>query len=184
MAHIARCGWLAAYVLAVLFANVLLDSFIKLPGFGLFSIGSIFFAAVFTLRDRLHSYGLPTVFLGIALALLVNTLYGQWVAHIPPRFLLASFSAILLGELADTAVFERLRQHPWHVRVLSSNAVSVPLDSTAFTLLAFVGMMSAYDMMQIIFADIIGKYVIAATLAYLPLIRSKPPLNPMELSRV
>jgi len=183
MLHMARFGWLAAYVLAVLCANVLLDSFIQLPGFGLFSIGSIFFAAVFTLRDRLHGYGLPTVFLGIALALLVNTLYGQWVAQIPPRFLLASFSAILLGELADTAVFERLRQHPWHVRVLSSNAVSVPLDSTAFTLLAFVGMMSTYDMLQIIFADIIGKYLIAAALAYLPFIRIKTGLTNMELSR-
>src|SRR5690606_11575691 len=71
-----RFLWLAAYIGAVLLANVFLDAFIQLPGFGLFSVGSIFFAAVFTLRDRLHGYGLSTVFLGIGLALAVNVIYG------------------------------------------------------------------------------------------------------------
>ncbi|CAM4329206.1 VUT family protein [Kerstersia similis] len=163
-----RACWLAAYVCAILLANIFLDSFIGLPGFGLFSIGSIFFAAVFTLRDRLHAYGLPTVYLAIGLALLVTAAYGQFIAHVPPRFLLASFAAILAGELADTAMFQRLRHRRWHARVLASNAVSVPLDSTAFTVLAFAGAMSVYDMTQIIYADVIGKFLIAAVLAWLP----------------
>jgi len=184
MAHLARYLWLSAYVLAVLLANVFLDNFIPLPGFGLFSIGSIFFATVFTLRDRLHRYGLPTVMSGISLALLITTVYGHWVAQIPSRFLLASFTAIALSELADTAVFERLRQHPWHVKVLSSNAVSVPLDSSAFTLLAFAGMMSVYDIAQIIFADICGKYLIAAALAFVPWIKTKTDHHLLEASRV
>lgn len=169
----ARAFWLAAYVCAVLLANVFLDRFIELPLFGLFSIGSIFFAAVFTLRDRLHGYGLRTVYGGIALALLVNGVYGHWVAQISPRFLLASFTAILLGGLADTAVFQRLRAHGWHARVLASNAISVPLDSMAFTLLAFAGVMSVYDMGQIIYADVLGKYLIVAALAWLPFLRAR-----------
>jgi len=166
-----RALCLCSYVAAVLLANIFLDTFVALPLFGLFSIGSIFFAAVFTLRDRLHMYGLRAVYWGIALALLVNFAYGHWVAQISPRFLLASFTSILLSELADTAVFARLRRRRWQTRVLVSNAVSVPLDSLAFTLLAFAGIMSAYDIAQIVYADIVGKYLIAALLAYVPFIR-------------
>jgi len=169
----ARALLLLAYVGSVLLANVFLDTFIALPLFGLFSVGSIFFAAVFTLRDALHAYGLRTVYWAIALALLVNAAYGHWVAHISARFLLASFLSILLSELLDTALFARLRRQRWHARVLASNAVSVPLDSTAFTLLAFGGVMGAWDMAQIIYADILGKYAIAALLAYLPFLRLK-----------
>lgn len=177
-----RIMWLAAYVGAVLLANIFLDSFIELPWFGLFSIGSIFFAAVFTLRDRLHQYGLPTVYTGIVLAILVNAVYGHWIAHISPRFLFASFMAILLGELADTAIFQRMRSHRWHTRVLTSNAVSVPLDSTAFTLLAFAGTMGAYDLAQIIYADVLGKFLIAALLAWAPLLRVKDSMNRQEFA--
>jgi len=173
------CYWLLLYVLAVLFANVYLDSFIKLPLFGLFSIGSIFFAAIFTLRDRLHSFGLFAVYFAISLAVLITTFYGQFVAHIELRFIFASFVAILVGELADTAVFEKLKKSQWHVRVLGSNAVSVPLDSTAFTLLAFVGILGSYEIWQIIYADVVGKYLIAAIIAYLPYIRS---INPKSNS--
>lgn|GEM_PF-768491 len=162
-----RFCWLAAYVGAVLLANVFLDHFIPLPLFGLLSIGSIFFAAVFTLRDRLHGYGLPTVFLGIAVAVAVNTAYGV-MADLNPRLLLASFASILLSELADTAVFQRLRRRRWHMRVIASNAISVPLDSIAFNLLAFAGAMGVFTVAQIVFADIVGKYMIAAAIAWLP----------------
>jgi len=165
------CLTLLAYVGAVLLANVFLDVFVALPWFGLFSVGSFFFAAVFTLRDALHAHSVRAVYWGIALALLVNAAYGHWVAHISPRFLLASFASILLGELADTAIFARLRRQSWRQKVLLSNAVSVPLDSAAFTLLAFAGVMGAYDMAQIVYADILGKYLIAALLAYAPLLR-------------
>lgn len=163
-----RCFWLVAYVGAVLLANVFLDRFIDLPGFGLFSVGSVFFAAVFTLRDRLHGYGMATVLLGIALALAVNTLFGL-ATGLSTRFLVASFTSIILSEIADTAVFQRLRGRGWHARVLASNAVSVPLDSAAFTLLAFAGTLGSMDLAQIVFADIAGKYLIAAGIAWLPL---------------
>lgn len=162
-----RYFWLAAFVCNVLLANIFLDRFIALPWFGLFSVGSIFFAAAFTLRDRLHGYGLRTVYLGITLALLVNIIYGHWIAQISHRFILASFIAILISELTDTAIFQRLRKRRWHTRVLASNAVSVPIDSTAFTLLAFTGIMSSYDISQIIFADVIGKYLVAALIAWI-----------------
>lgn len=154
------------YALSILLANVTLNKFIPLPIFGLLSVGTIFFAAVFTLRDRIHQAGgIRAVYLAIALALLVNTVAAALLGT-PLRFIGASFLAILVGELADTAVYQRLIHKSWWTRVLTSNAVSVPLDSILFALLAFYGDMSTRDILQIIFADIIAKYTIAALFAF------------------
>ncbi|MVN85771.1 VUT family protein [Deinococcus sp. HMF7620] len=157
---------IALYALSILLANLTLNKFIPLPVYGLLSVGTIFFAAVFTLRDRIHrAGGLKAVYIAIAAALVVNTA-AALVTDTPWRFIGASFLAILVGELADTAVYQRLIQRSWWTRVLASNAVSVPLDSILFTLLAFWGDMSGGEMTQIIFADILAKYLIAALLAF------------------
>ncbi|ABF44675.1 MULTISPECIES: VUT family protein [Deinococcus] len=159
-------GLIALYAASILLANLTLNQFIPLPVFGLLSVGTIFFAAVFTLRDRIHrAGGLRAVYVAIGTALLVNTVAALLVGT-PWRFIGASFLAILLGELADTAVYQSLIRKSWWTRVLTSNAVSVPLDSITFTLLAFWGTMSARDIAQIIFADILAKYTIAALFAF------------------
>ena len=163
-AHWARYLLTLLYVLSILLANLTLNRFIALPLYGQLSVGTIFFAAVFTLRDRIHRHGLRAVYLAIGLALVVNTL-AAFFTGTPWRFIGASFLAILVGELADTGVYQRLLHRSWWVRVLSSNAVSVPLDSVLFTLLAFYGSMSWNMIFQIIFADIVVKYLIAALLA-------------------
>ncbi len=152
------------YVLSILLANLTLNRFIALPLYGQLSVGTIFFAAVFTLRDRIHRHGLKAVYLAIGLALAVNALAAYFTGT-PWRFIGASFLAILVGELADTGVYQSLLHRSWWVRVLSSNAVSVPLDSVLFTLLAFYGSVSWNMILQIIFADIVVKYLIAAALA-------------------
>ncbi|SEI84691.1 hypothetical protein SAMN04488058_10234 [Deinococcus reticulitermitis] len=153
------------YAASILLANLTLDQFIALPLYGQLSVGTVFFAAVFTLRDRIHrAGGLRAVYIAIALALLVNTLAAALLGT-PLRFIGASFLAILVGELADTAVYQRLLHRSWWTRVLSSNAVSVPLDSVLFTLLAFWGDLSPDMILQIIFADILAKYLIAALFA-------------------
>ncbi|MFB9991848.1 VUT family protein [Deinococcus oregonensis] len=157
---------IALYALSILLANVTLNTFIPLPLFGLLSVGTIFFAAVFTLRDRIHrAGGLRAVYIAIALALLVNTVFALFVGT-PWRFIGASFLALLVGELADTGVYQQLIHRNWWTRVLASNAVSVPLDSILFTLLAFYGDMTTRDIAQIIFADILAKYLIAALFAF------------------
>ena len=156
---------LTLYALSILLANITFNKFIPLPAYGLLSVSTIFFAAVFTLRDRIHrAGGLNAVFIAIAAALTVNTLAAlllgtEW------RFVGASFLAILVGELADTTVYQRLLHRSWWTRVLASNAVSVPLDSVLFNLLAFWGLMSGGEIAQIIFADILAKYLIAALFA-------------------
>lgn len=156
--------WIAAYVASVLLANLTLDRFIPLPVFGLLSVGTLFFSFVFTLRDKLHQFGLRTVFLAIGMAVVVNALAGVFL-DTPVRFLFASFVAILFSELADTAVYQRLLEKTWLTRVFASNAISVPLDSILFTLLAFYGMMSGPEIVEIIYADILVKMLIAGVLA-------------------
>ncbi|GHF51989.1 hypothetical protein HNQ07_003100 [Deinococcus metalli] len=153
------------YALSILLANILLNKFIPLPVYGLLSVGTVFFAAVFTLRDRIHrAGGLRAVYIAIAAALIVNTV-ATVLTGTPWRFIGASFLAILVGELADTAVYQRLTRRSWWTRVLASNAVSVPLDSVLFNLLAFGGDMPGSQIAQIIYADIVAKYVIAALFA-------------------
>jgi uncharacterized PurR-regulated membrane protein YhhQ (DUF165 family) len=158
--------WLSAYALSILLANVFLDWFIPLPFYGLLSLGTIFFAAVFTVRDKLHKYGLKIVFLGIFSALLITSTYSIYYT-VPYQFIIASFLSILISELVDTVIFERLKTHSWTIKVLSSNALSVPIDSILFTLLAFTGVMSYPEMIEIIYADIIIKFTIAALIAAL-----------------
>lgn len=162
--------WIALYVASILLANLTLDKFIELPAlgdfpaFGMLSVGTLFFAFVFTLRDKLHQFGLPTVFLAIGLALVVNAGAAIWL-DTPFRFIAASFIAIAASELADTAMYQKLMARSWLTRALTSNAISVPLDTILFTLLAFYGVMSSQEMLEIIYADLVFKTLIAAALA-------------------
>lgn len=159
-----RYMWIAFYVASILAANLTLDTFIDLGIFGMLSVGTLFFAAVFTLRDRLHTYGLPTVFVAIAAALVVNLVVAMALGT-PLRFLLASFIAILLSELADTAAYQQLLDRTWLRRALTSNAISIPLDSILFTMIAFYGIMSGPELVQIIWADVLFKTLVAGALA-------------------
>ncbi|MBP6563314.1 MAG: VUT family protein, partial [Neisseriaceae bacterium] len=126
--------------------------------------------------DRLHQHGLRPVLWAIGFALLVNTLYSHAFGT-PTRFLIASFASILISELAATVAFQRLKHRSWPIKALSSNAVGVPLDSTAFTLLAFWGVMGPAVMAQIIFADILAKFLIAAVMVWQPRRRALSYLN-------
>ena len=89
------------------------------------------------------------------------------IIGIPGRFLVASFGAILLSEGVDTEIYHALRSRSWLVRVLSSNAVSVPLDSITFTVVAFAGEVGygVSTMAQIVEADLLFKFGIGALIA-------------------
>ena len=73
--------------------------------------------------------------------------------------------AILLAEAADTEVFQRLRDRGWYQRVAGSNAISIPLDSLIFTLVAFAGVFSAYTIAEIVWGDIVAKGIVGAAVA-------------------
>jgi uncharacterized integral membrane protein (TIGR00697 family) len=78
------------------------------------------------------------------------------------RVFLASFLAIVIAEAADTEIFHLYRNRSWISRVTRSNAVSIPVDSILFNLIAFAG--STYFppviLAKVILGEIISKFVV------------------------
>lgn len=95
---------------------------------------------------------------------------------VPWRIIMASFVAIVLSETADTEVYQRLLARPWLQRVAGSNAVSIPLDSLIFNLIAFAGVFALPMLVQIIFGEIVVKF---ATGSIVALWKSKSSTAPM-----
>ncbi len=154
----------AIYILATLAANYTAAWFIPLPIFGKVAAGTFVFGLTFTQRDRLHEAGRGWVYGTIAVAALANVLMSALLG-VPFRIIVASFVAIVLAETADTEVYQKLLPYPWLVRVAGSNAVSVPLDTLLFTLIAFAGVLSRAEMVALLFGEIVVKYAIGAAVA-------------------
>jgi uncharacterized PurR-regulated membrane protein YhhQ (DUF165 family) len=154
----------ALYILATLGANYTATWFIPFPLFGQVAVGTFIFGVTFTQRDRLHSAGRQWVYGTIAVAALANVLMSA-LLDVPGRIIVASFVAIVLAETADTEVYQRLLRYPWLWRVAGSNAVSVPLDTVLFSLIAFAGVLAPWEMASLVFGEIITKYAIGALTA-------------------
>ncbi len=165
----------AVYLSATLLANFTLDAFLPLGDFFLVNVGTLFFGVTFTMRDRLHRFGRRAVYGTILTAAVTNVLLAASLGT-PRRFVFVSFLTILLAEAADTEIYQRLLGRRWLVRVASSNAVSAPLDTVLFTVLAFWGQPYATGawMTQVIVTDVIVKYVAGMLAAFgmLALVRS------------
>jgi uncharacterized PurR-regulated membrane protein YhhQ (DUF165 family) len=191
---------LAANLTATLFLPV--EVF---PGTGVMvSVGTLIFGITFTQRDRMHHRGRRFVYSVIFLSALLNLLqlatfswfWGapliewfeqrqwEWLARSAAmlqenglRVFVAFFIAILIGESANTEVYEYFRRRSWLVRVSRSNAVSIPLDSILFNVIAFAG--SAFFplaiMVKVILGEIVAKVVVSMLYAVvLPLRRDAP----------
>ncbi|MFA5256781.1 MAG: VUT family protein [Opitutales bacterium] len=184
------------YILAVLLGNLTATAFIPFPVFGQVAVGTLIFGVTFTQRDRMHSVGgrrfvykIIALTALLTLALLLSAAYGwgmpladwftargqDWLAgsmsslaQSGPRVFVASFLAIVIAEAADTEIYHRLRNRSWAVRVLNSNAASVPLDSVLFNVVAFAGIFSPMLLVQIIFGEVVIKYSISAIYALVP----------------
>ncbi len=151
---------IALYILAILAANLTAETILTV-GFLQFALGTLFFGAIFTLRDLIHRrYDRMVVYATILAAMGVN-IAAAAAAMMPFRIIVASALALVLSELTDTEVYHALRHRVWIVRVLSSNALSVPLDTTLFTLLAFYGVWTNDLIASVIVGDSLVKYAIA-----------------------
>ncbi len=163
------------YILAVLGANLTATWFLPLPIFGQVAVGTFIFGFTFTQRDRMHVRGRRFVYGIIILATLLSVVLAM-IGHVPPRIIVASVVAILIAETADTEVYQRLLGRTWWHRVLASNAVSIPLDSLFFNLVAFAGVFETREMMAIIFGEILVKFLVGAVSAtWRSRSRSAPP---------
>lgn len=150
---------MSVYLVATVLANYTFDSFLPLGDFFLVNVGTFFFGVTFTQRDRVHRYGRGWVYLMILAAAAANVLMSLYLGT-PLRYVFVGFLAIVLSETADTEIYARLLHRPWFTRVASSNAVSAPLDTLIFTVLAFAGeSFATLDwMIQVIVTDVLVKY--------------------------
>ncbi|MCF3651211.1 VUT family protein [Synoicihabitans lomoniglobus] len=155
------------YIVAVLVANLTATWFLHFPIFGQVAVGTFVFGFTFTQRDRMHAKGRRFVYTVIAITAALSALLSV-LGQVPPRIILASVIAIVLAETADTEVYQRLLAKSWWHRVLTSNAVSIPLDSIFFNVVAFAGVAGFPPtvILSIIFGEIVVKTLVGAVSAF------------------
>jgi uncharacterized integral membrane protein (TIGR00697 family) len=179
------------YVAAQLLANVTSLRILMIAGFSM-DAGTLIYPFTFTLRDLVHKSGGIRVARAIIITAAAANLFMAalyWlVARLPPdpsvgpqlafgqvlspvwRLVFASITAQIVSELVDGEVYQlwvnKLGHKLQWMRVLTSNSVSVPLDSALFCGLAFVGRMPFAVVVSIFVANIIVKGI--TTLVSLP----------------
>ena len=152
------------YVVAVLVANLTATWFIPLPLFGQVAVGTFVFGFTFPQRDRMHRKGRRFVYAVIGIAALLSALLSV-AGQVPARIIIASVIAILIAETADTEIYQRLLAQSWWHRVLKSNAVSIPLDSIFFNLVAFLVVLSQRMLVSLFVGGIVGTFAVGAVAA-------------------
>jgi len=157
------------YIAIIVFSNISASWFVPIPFGGTLSVADLTFGLVFTLRDAVHHVyrRRDIIYLFIFIALLCSTI-ALFILQEPLRIVLASAIGLVFSEALDTELFHRLKRH-WIIRILTSNAISVPFDSALFFLIAFAGILSNDMLLSLIATATIVKYsisIIALVLVY------------------
>lgn len=181
----------SAYIAAQMLADV---GSLKIALLGALSIdgGTFIYPLTFTLRDMVHKQlgrtAARTLIITAGVINLIMAAYFAFLAALNPdptwplqeafanllapawRIVVASIIAEIVSELLDTEIYHLwvtriTRRYQW-ARVLSSNAISVPVDSLVFCWLAFGGTLPAATVWSIVWANILVKG--ATTLISLP----------------
>jgi uncharacterized integral membrane protein (TIGR00697 family) len=189
------------YVAAQLLSNVTSLRILMIAGFSM-DAGTLIYPFTFTLRDLVHKTGGIKVARAVVITAAAANLFMAglyWlVARLPPdmgvgaqlefgrvlsptwRLVFASIVAQIASELVDGQVYQAWVNKVGHklqwMRVLTSNSVSVPLDSALFCGLAFIGRMPFIVVVSIFWANVILKGI--TTLVSLPwiyFVREKKP---------
>jgi len=187
----------SAYIAAQILADVTSLKIVRFVGLSM-DAGTFIYPITFTLRDVVHkTVGARATRVLIVTAAAINLAMAAlfaWVARLPGdpavgpqlefarvlspvwRIVLASIVAEVAAELVDTEVYrwwvERVTTRFQWMRVLTSNAVSVPLDSLLFAWGAFGGVLPVAVVWQIVQSNVLLKG--ATTLVSLPLIYAVP----------
>ncbi len=172
----------AAYVAAQVLADVASLRIVEVLGVTMDG-GTLIYPFTFTLRDLVHKVAGVTaarvlIFTAAGINIVMALLF--WVvAELPAdltvgpqtefgivlspvyRIVLASIVAEVVSELIDTEVYRawvrRFADRLQWGRVLTSNAVSVPIDSVIFAVIAFAGAIPAAAVVAIIWGNILVK---------------------------
>ena len=188
---------IAAYIAAQMLSDVMSLKIALVAGLSI-DAGTFIYPITFTLRDLAHkTLGIAATRALIFTAAAVNIIMAVafwFAAQLPAdpsagpqaafaavlspvwRIVFASIVAEVTAELVDTEVYQWwvkrvTTRHQW-ARVLASNAVSVPLDSVLFVVIAFAGELPGAVIGSIILSNILVKG--ATTLVSLPLIYAVP----------
>jgi uncharacterized PurR-regulated membrane protein YhhQ (DUF165 family) len=159
--------WSMIYLICVLVAQYTALWIVPIPvpiiG-GAITIGLLFFGVTFTARDRVHRLGRKHVYTMISIAILAS-IVETIILGIPFRIIVASAIAIGISETVDTEIYQKLLNKSWIVRVISSNAISIPVDSLIFAGIAFFGLLPNFILIKIIYTEIIIKYTVGLIIA-------------------
>jgi uncharacterized integral membrane protein (TIGR00697 family) len=180
------------YVSAQIFADITSLRILMIAGLSIDG-GTLIYPFTFTLRDMVHKVaGASIARTLIIIAAVINLLMAIlfWiVSNLPAdinevgpqeefgmvlapvfRIVLASIIAEVVSEFIDTEVYEQWIQRIGHNkqwgRVLASNAVSVPIDSALFVLIAWWGELPTEVIFSLFIANVLVKG--AVTLISIP----------------
>lgn len=170
------------YVSAQIFADITSLRILFIAGFSIDG-GTLIYPFTFTLRDMVHkvagaSIARTVIFLAAGVNLVMAGLF--WLVSVLPadtfvgeqtefglvlapvfRIVLASIVAEVVSELIDTEIYslwvKRFKDRYQWGRVLTSNAISVPVDSAIFVTIAFIGDLPANVVFSIFLANVIIK---------------------------
>lgn len=175
----------SAYVAAQVLADIASLRIVEIAGFSLDG-GTLIYPFTFTLRDLVQKVAGKRVAQSLIFAAagvnLVMALLFLAVANLPAdmavgaqaefgtvlapvwRIVMASIIAEVISELIDTEVYSRwvarMGETKQWGRVLSSNAVSVPIDSAIFVLIAFAGVLPSGVVLEIFWVNVLVKGII------------------------
>lgn len=142
------------YISALVCANLLVALFG--PWFSLIN-SFVLIGLDLTLRDKLHDTwnGNPLKIGGlIAVAGIVSYLLNPASGQIA----IASVVAFCLSMLADSYVYQKLKDKPWEKRTTGSNLTGAAVDSITFPTIAFGGLMPEIVVMQFI-SKVVGGFI-------------------------
>ncbi len=192
-AGVAMVVLIAAYIGVQMISDIASLQIVSVFGFAL-DAGTFIYPFSFTLRDMAHKkmgkentrvliFSAAAINLFMALSFYLLSLLPvdlnaggseQWTKVLTPvwRITVASIIAEVVSELLDTEVYswwvEKVtRKHQW-LRVLVSNAFSVPVDSLLFAFVAFYGTMPLESVWQIFIGNVVLKFLV--TLVSVPMI--------------
>ena len=191
---------ISLYIAAQLLSDIASLKITLIAGFSM-DAGTFIYPLTFTIRDLIHKrLGKQVARTVIIIAAGINlfmALFLQFTAWLPQdpswglgrefaavlgpvwRIVVASIVAEVISELIDTEIYHlwktRITEKYQWMRVLSSNAVSIPVDSLIFCWGAFGFLLPHEVVWSIFFANVIVKG--AVTIASLPaiyLVKEKP----------
>ncbi len=191
---------ISLYIAAQLLSDIASLKITLIAGFSM-DAGTFIYPLTFTIRDLIHKrLGKQVARTVIIIAAGINlfmALFLQFTAWLPQdpswglgrefaavlgpvwRIVIASIVAEVISELIDTEIYHlwktRITEKYQWMRVLSSNAVSIPVDSLIFCWGAFGFLLPHEVVWSIFFANVIVKG--AVTIVSLPaiyLVKEKP----------